>query len=67
LNGFLPSTALPCWSRLPKPRVQAPAKSVPELMVRRDGRFSGTMGGGALEWLVLAEAQQMLAGRGFAG
>src|SRR5258708_14492572 len=28
---------------------------------RPDGRFSGTIGGGALEWLALAEAQQMMA------
>jgi xanthine dehydrogenase accessory factor len=34
------------------------------LVVRPDGRFSGTIGGGALEWLVLAEAQQMMAGGG---
>jgi xanthine dehydrogenase accessory factor len=34
------------------------------MVVRPDGRFSGTIGGGALEWLVLAEAQQMLAGSG---
>src|SRR5882724_8963996 len=34
------------------------------MVVRRDGRFSGTIGGGALEWLALAEAQQMMAGPG---
>jgi xanthine dehydrogenase accessory factor len=34
------------------------------MVVRPDGRFSGTIGGGALEWLALAEAQQMLAGGG---
>lgn len=33
------------------------------MVVRPDGRFTGTIGGGALEWLALAEAQQMLAGR----
>jgi xanthine dehydrogenase accessory factor len=32
------------------------------MMVRPDGRFSGTIGGGALEWLALAEAQSMMAG-----
>ena len=31
------------------------------MVVRPDGRFSGTIGGGALEWLALAEAQQMMA------
>jgi xanthine dehydrogenase accessory factor len=34
------------------------------MIVRPDGRFSGTIGGGALEWLALAEAQQMMAGEG---
>jgi xanthine dehydrogenase accessory factor len=34
------------------------------MMVRPDGRFCGTIGGGALEWLALAEAQQMLAASG---
>jgi xanthine dehydrogenase accessory factor len=34
------------------------------MVVRPDGRFSGTIGGGALEWLALAEAQQMMAGSG---
>jgi xanthine dehydrogenase accessory factor len=34
------------------------------MMVRPDGRFYGTIGGGALEWLALAEAQQMMAASG---
>jgi xanthine dehydrogenase accessory factor len=34
------------------------------MVVRPDGRFSGTIGGGALEWLVLAEAQRMMAATG---
>ncbi len=34
------------------------------MVVRPDGRFSGTIGGGALEWLALAEAQAMMAGPG---
>jgi xanthine dehydrogenase accessory factor len=34
------------------------------MVVRPDGRFHGTIGGGALEWLALAEAQQMMAGDG---
>jgi xanthine dehydrogenase accessory factor len=34
------------------------------MVVRPDGRFHGTIGGGALEWLALAEAQQMMAGGG---
>jgi xanthine dehydrogenase accessory factor len=31
------------------------------MVVRPDGAFSGTIGGGALEWIALAEAQAMLA------
>jgi xanthine dehydrogenase accessory factor len=34
------------------------------MVVRPDGRFHGTIGGGALEWLALAEAQQMMARSG---
>jgi xanthine dehydrogenase accessory factor len=34
------------------------------MVVRPDGRFSGTIGGGALEWLALAEAQQMMTASG---
>jgi xanthine dehydrogenase accessory factor len=34
------------------------------MVVRPDGQFHGTIGGGALEWLALAEAQQMMAGGG---
>lgn len=34
------------------------------MVVRPDGRFSGTIGGGALEWLALAEAQAMMVGNG---
>src|SRR5450432_480104 len=36
------------------------------MVVRPDGRFSGTIGGGVLEWLALAEAQQMMTGTGAA-
>src|ERR1700750_2817282 len=31
------------------------------MVVRPDGAFSGTIGGGALEWIALAEAQAMMA------
>ena len=33
------------------------------MVVRPDGGFSGTIGGGALEWMALAEAQSLLARR----
>jgi xanthine dehydrogenase accessory factor len=41
-----------------------PREAGARMMVRPDGRFHGTIGGGALEWLALAEAQQMMAGSG---
>jgi xanthine dehydrogenase accessory factor len=42
----------------------SPREPGARMMVRPDGRFSGTIGGGALEWLALAEAQSMMAGPG---
>ena len=42
----------------------SPREAGARMVVRPDGRFSGTIGGGALEWLALAEAQQMMAGGG---
>jgi xanthine dehydrogenase accessory factor len=44
----------------------SPREPGARMMVRPDGRFSGTIGGGALEWLALAEAQSMMAGPGAA-
>jgi len=40
--------------------VSSPREVGARMVVRPDGRLSGTIGGGALEWLVLAKAQQML-------
>jgi xanthine dehydrogenase accessory factor len=42
----------------------SPREPGARMMVRPDGRFSGTIGGGALEWLALAEAQSMMSGPG---
>jgi xanthine dehydrogenase accessory factor len=42
-------------------RGSSPREAGARMVVRPDGRFSGTIGGGALEWLALAEAQQMMA------
>jgi len=46
---------------LAQARGSSPREVGARMMVRPDGRFSGTIGGGALEWLMLAEAQQMMA------
>ena len=40
----------------------SPREAGARMVVRPDGGFSGTIGGGALEWIALAEAQAMLAG-----
>jgi xanthine dehydrogenase accessory factor len=39
----------------------SPREAGARMVVRPDGGFSGTIGGGALEWIALAEAQAMLA------
>src|SRR5215213_2690970 len=39
----------------------SPRDAGARMAVRADGAFSGTVGGGALEWQALAEAQAMLA------
>jgi xanthine dehydrogenase accessory factor len=39
----------------------SPREAGARMVVRPDGGFSGTIGGGALEWIALAEAQSMLA------
>src|SRR5271163_1714903 len=49
---------------LAQSRGSSPREAGARMMVRPDGRFSGTIGGGALEWLALAEAQSMMAGPG---
>lgn len=40
----------------------SPRDAGARMAVRADGAFAGTVGGGALEWLALAEAQALLAG-----
>jgi xanthine dehydrogenase accessory factor len=49
---------------LAKVQGSSPREPGARMMVRPDGRFSGTIGGGALEWLALAEAQSMMSGAG---
>jgi xanthine dehydrogenase accessory factor len=41
----------------------SPREAGARMVVRPDGGFSGTIGGGALEWIALAEAQSMLSRR----
>lgn len=48
-------------------RGSAPREAGARLVVRLDGGFSGSIGGGALEWQALAETQRQLAGEGVTG
>ncbi|WP_413988050.1 xanthine dehydrogenase accessory protein XdhC [Labrys okinawensis] len=45
-------------------RGSSPREAGTRMVVRADGAFSGTIGGGALEWQALAEAQALLSGGG---
>lgn len=49
---------------LAEARGSSPREVGARMVVRPDGTFSGTIGGGALEWAALAEAQALLARRG---
>src|SRR4051794_12606294 len=42
-------------------RGSSPREAGARMVVAPDGGFTGTIGGGALEWIALAEAQSMLA------
>ena len=42
-------------------RGSSPREAGARMVVRPDGGFSGTIGGGTLEWMALAEAQSLLA------
>src|SRR5690349_17949102 len=44
-------------------RGSSPREAGVHMVVRPDGGFSGTIGGGALEWMALADAQSLLAHR----
>ena len=41
----------------------SPREAGARMMVRPDGGFSGTIGGGTLEWIALAEAQSHVGAR----
>jgi xanthine dehydrogenase accessory factor len=42
-------------------RGSSPREAGARMVVRPDGGFSGTIGGGTLEWIALAEAKALLA------
>lgn len=41
-------------------RGSSPRETGARMAIRADGRFTGTIGGGALEWLALAQAQSLM-------
>ena len=41
----------------------SPREAGARMIVRPDGGFSGTIGGGTLEWIALAEAQALMSAR----
>ena len=60
IERFLAESGAAVLVTLAEARGSSPREIGARMMVRPDGGFSGTIGGGALEWLALAEAQQML-------
>src|SRR5579872_6201608 len=60
IERFLAEHGAAVLVTLAEARGSSPREVGARMMVRSDGRFSGTIGGGALEWLALAEAQQMM-------
>lgn len=48
---------------LAEARGSSPREAGARMVVRPDGGFTGTIGGGTLEWIALAEAQSLLADR----
>jgi xanthine dehydrogenase accessory factor len=48
---------------LAEARGSSPREAGARMVVRPDGGFTGTIGGGSLEWIALAEAQALLADR----
>lgn len=60
IERFLTEHGAAVLVTLVEARGSSPREVGARMMVRPDGRFSGTIGGGALEWLALAEAQQMM-------
>jgi xanthine dehydrogenase accessory factor len=61
IERFLAEHGAAVLVTLAEARGSSPREVGARMMVRPDGRFSGTIGGGALEWLALVEAQQMMA------
>lgn len=58
--GFIRAGGQACLVTLLEVRGSSPREAGARMVIRADGRFSGTIGGGALEWRALAEAQKLM-------
>jgi xanthine dehydrogenase accessory factor len=61
IERFLDEHGAAALVTLAQARGSSPREAGARMVVRPDGGFSGTIGGGALEWIALAEAQALLA------
>ncbi|MPZ56183.1 MAG: xanthine dehydrogenase accessory protein XdhC [Rhizobiales bacterium] len=61
IERFLAEHGSAALVTLAESRGSSPREAGARMVVRPDGGFSGTIGGGALEWIALAEAQSLLA------
>jgi xanthine dehydrogenase accessory factor len=64
LIGFIEREGLAGRITLAEVRGSAPREPGTSIAMRRDGRFTGTIGGGALEWQALSEMQKLIAADG---
>lgn len=60
LQGFLDSDGVAVLVTIVGVQGSSPREAGTCMAVRADGRFAGTIGGGALEWQALGEAQKLL-------
>jgi xanthine dehydrogenase accessory factor len=61
IERFLAEHGRAALVTLAEVRGSSPREAGARMVVRPDGGFSGTIGGGALEWIALADAQSLLA------
>ena len=63
IESFITEHGAAALVTLAEARGSSPREAGARMVVRPDGGFTGTIGGGALEWIALAEAQALLADR----
>ena len=60
IESFITEHGAAALVTLAEARGSSPREAGARMVVRPDGGFTGTIGGGALEWIALAEAQALL-------